>query len=191
MSPPRLLYRVLLACPCTEGWASQELRPALVHSSGWAGSFCIPLFKRSREVSSGRSWLPIPNSRRTGSIRFSLVSELDPLSAGLGPVPAHSHVWPSRTLSGDRASPGGIKSQMQAAASSWLTVCILASRGSPDLPQPPVMQQEEDRSTSGQWPTLFFKLHYGGMWDFSSPARDWTHAPRHWKHGVLNHWTTR
>lgn len=25
------------------------------------------------------------------------------------------------------------------------------------------------------------------MWDFSSLARDWTHAPLHWKHGV---WTT-
>ena len=40
---------------------------------------------------------------------------------------------------------------------------------------------------------LFFILFLAvphGVWDLSSPIRDWIHAPCIWKHS-LNHWTTR
>lgn len=143
MSPHCLLYRVLLACPCTEGWASQESRPALVHSSGWAGSFCISLFKKSLEISRGRSRLPIPNSRRTGSIRFSLVSELDPLSARLCPQLCVTLKDPGRRQSlpwWNRAPDAG--SCMQ------LAHCLHSSFKR--LTRPSLVQQEVDGGTSGR-----------------------------------------
>ena len=34
-------------------------------------------------------------------------------------------------------------------------------------------------------PTEFFFFWSSSMWDLSSPTRDWTHAPPHWKHRVL------
>ena len=139
------LYRDPLQgpCPCTEGWASQESRPALVHSSGWAGSFCIPLFKKSLEISRGRSRLPIPNSRRTGSIRLSLVSELDPLSARLCPQLCVTLKDPGRRQSllwWNRAPDEG--SCMQ------LAHCLHSSFKR--LTRPSLVQQEVDGGTSGR-----------------------------------------
>lgn len=78
------------------------------------------------------SQFPTPNSGRTGRMRFSPVSELDPPNAGLGPVPAHSFVWPSLILTKGRASPGGTEPRMQVAAPSWPGTHTPAARDRPD-----------------------------------------------------------